>query len=129
MRAWPLPLAGGFLLGTLVGAGATFSWRSDPCTASFREVAPRGIEVSMGTRQFGIRASLIGCADSLSGISNEEMQVIQELMRGLLRSENWMIWPKSMSEEYRDDLTRRVNATLGRRAVSDVHLYGFSAAE
>ncbi len=129
MRIWTLRLTAVFILGALVGAGAMFSWRPAPCSASFREVAPQGIEVDLGSRQFGVRASLIGCTEALSGINAEEMGEIAQLIKDLLREDNWMMWPKSMRQDYREDLTRRVNSALGRRSVSDVHLYGFSAAE
>jgi hypothetical protein len=117
------------LTGLLVYLVVVPAFQETSCQPSFRKISPREINVYVGSKQFGIHAALIGCSGDLEGINPKEMLVLEEFIRGVLQEENWSIWPRSKDADFRNDLVKKMNSLLGRRAVSDIYLHSFSASE
>ena len=104
---------------------------SRSCQPTFWEVAEgRSIDVHVGSRQFGIKAVLIGCeADLQRTIDPGRQEQIVSVIEEMLRTETWQAWPKSKEKDFRLAVAEQINALLERPAVCDVCIDSFSAAE
>jgi hypothetical protein len=125
---WMILLCLGLLIAAVVwitspGSGAR-------CHPTFREVAEgRSVEVRVGSRQFGIKAALIGCEADLRQVDRKQEEQIVSAIEKMLRAETWRAWPKSKEKSFRLALVNEINTLLGQPVVCDVYLHSFSAAE
>jgi hypothetical protein len=83
----------------------------------------------VGSRQFGIKAALIGCEADLRQVDRRQEKQVVFVIEKMLRTETWRAWPKSKEKNFRLALVDEINTILGQPVVCDVYLHSFSAAE
>lgn len=99
------------------------------CHPTFLEINEgKSIDVSVGSRQFGIKAVLIVCEADLQQVGTRQEKAV-DAVKDMLRIETWQTWPKSKEGDFRLTVAERINSRLGRSVVRDVYLHSFSAAE
>lgn len=99
------------------------------CSPTFLSLGEKEIVATAGSIRFGVRAVVLGCGADIREIRPEEMTRIRSILSRSLQDHGWRFLQASSDENLRRDLVIRINRALGRKVVSDIYAYSFSAAE
>ena len=96
-------------------------------TSSVRDVAQGLVEARITpTMGIGIRVQLIGSSHDLQSINEEEMTRILGIVQSAIQKYGFSLKEEDDNTEARHAICAAICAGLGRDAVKDVHLYGFT---
>lgn len=95
--------------------------RSGKCTPSFVEVSPtEPIRAEAGSWKIFFKVALVGCAEKLKTLNEDELRSLREEFRNPTEWSNLLLVNKETSEKIREKAVHRVTAVLGRKAVTDI---------
>lgn len=91
------------------------------CTPSFVEVSPEEpIRAEPGSWRILFKVALVGCAEKLKTLTNEELDLLREEFRNPTEWSNLWLANKQATKELRRRATKRVTDVLSRRTVTDI---------
>jgi hypothetical protein len=67
-----------------------------------------------------IHVLLIGCRNDLDTLTETDKRKAAEVVESVFKKEDLRLLGRSRHKEFRDELAAKVNAVLGRQAVSDI---------
>lgn len=111
--------------------GVAFSGEKSNCEPSFLEIAdsPVSVKVVSGLIQLSVNAALIGCRASLAAVTPPERKALEAALLKLLENEGRSLERSRNDPHFRATMVAQLNAAIGRRVASDVHLFDFGFLE
>lgn len=97
------------------------------CDPSGFQLAESGIKTTVDSWEIQLQAHLIGCSHHLSELTPEEVEQLRGVVEGLVAGRQLHLRAELQDEEVREKVVTKMNALLGRTAITDVLLHDFVA--